>query len=121
MRWPGIEYNEKRINGVHNAIVDIYLHGVRGVSPVRADHGHKQLDPDKADKYLAHANAVYAELAAQTPPRTARTWFQSNLKRLGDLIEKATAVRQGRAEQKMTVEGYAEYRRSLDDRFKQYR
>ena len=121
MKWSGSDYNEKRFNGARNMIVDVYLHGVKGVSPVRTGHARDQIDPGEADRLLQKATAVYAELAAQHPPRSARLSHDSHVRQLGDLIEKVTAVRSGAAEQKMTDHDYTEYRRSLENRFERYR
>lgn len=113
--WLGTDYNEKLANSAHSAIVGIYLDGVKGVSPERRGHGWRQISPDKADAYLAHARKILGQLAAQKPPRTVKISHDSRVRTLRDLLDKATAVRGG-APQKMTEADYEELRRSLGGR-----
>lgn len=110
--WQGIDFNERRIHGVHNGLVAIYLHGVIGVSPDRG-HRYKMISPKEADGWLRRASELYADLSVQNPPRGAKSWYSINMKKLGKLIDDATAVREGRSPQKMTQVDYAELHRSL--------
>jgi hypothetical protein len=106
--WQGSIYNEKIVNGVHNGLVGIYLDGVEGVSPNR---GWTMVERANADRILARAQRVYIELADQKPMRSEKSRHENRLKALKDLLDKAVAVREGRAEQKMTAEDYAARRR----------
>ena len=108
--WQGTEANERAIYSVHNGLVSIYLDGVRGVSPERQGHEGKLLSPEEADRILTKARAVYVKLAVQKPPRSVKGWHASKIRELDSLIGKAAAVREGRAEQKMTVADYAALR-----------
>lgn len=111
--WQGTDYNEKLFNGVRNALIDVYLWGVEGVSP---DHGysHKRMvTPESADRYIAKARVTYAKLVDQKPPRAVKSWHENKVKELDGLINKAVAVREGRTPQRMTEADYAAYRKSL--------
>jgi len=114
--WQGTIYNERRISGVHNALVSIYLDGVVGVSPVIGEQDWRQIQPDRADTYLKKGKAVLEEVASQKAPPSARSWYKHNVKQLRDLLEKAQAVRDGATPQKMTEESYAELQRSISRR-----
>lgn len=110
--WQGTDYNERRFNSVRNALVDIYLWGVQGVSQ---DYGYGQqrmISPEAADRYINKAREIYVEFVDQKAPRSAKSWLDHKIKELDGLINKAVAVREGRP-QKMQVEEYAEYRKSL--------
>lgn len=109
--WQGTDSNERRIHSVHNALVDIYLWGVQGVSP---DYGyaHKIVSPEVADRHIARARQIYVELVEQKAPPSARAWKDRKIKELDGLIARAAAVREGRP-QKMDAAGYEAYRRSL--------
>lgn len=102
--WQGSIYNDKLENDVHNGLVAIYLDGVDGVSP---DRGWRMISPAEADRILTKAQRNYIALADQKPMRSEKSRHENRLKRVNDLIQKATAVRDGRADQKMTAEDYA--------------
>ena len=108
--WKGTDYNEKIFNSVRNALVGIYLDGVKGVSP---DRGRQMISPEEADRYIAKARRVYVELVEQKPPRSAKAFYDHKIKELDDLIEKAVAVREGQRDQKMTEADYAANRKAL--------
>jgi hypothetical protein len=111
--WQGIDFNERLYNGVHNALVDVYLWGVKGVSPERG-YTWKMVPPDDADRYIAKARIAYAKLVDQKPPRgRAKSWHDRHVNDLNGLINKAVAVREGTTPQKMTEADYAAYRKSL--------
>ena len=101
--WQGTEYNERLFNGVRNALVGIYLDGVKGISP---DRGHHQVPIDKADAYIEKARAVFAKLVMQIAPRAVKGRHSHQVDELSRLINKAVAVRNG-APQKMTASDYA--------------
>jgi hypothetical protein len=111
--WQGTNYNEWRINAVHNALVSIYLDGVAGVSPVIGEQGWRQIQPEKADTYLEKGRSALDELTSQKAPPSVKSWYSHNVRQLRDLLEKAQAVRDGIMPQKMTAESYAELQRSL--------
>ncbi len=111
--WQGTDYNERRINSVRNGLVGIYLDGVRGVSPARKGQERRLIGPEEADRFIAKARVIYAELVDQKPPRAVKGWHANKVKELDGLIEKAVAVREGRTEQKMTDADYAELRKYL--------
>ena len=111
--WEGTESIERRVGGVNNMLVGIYLDGVAGVSP---NLGRHQVSPDKADAYLRRGREVLAELVAQRAPAAMRGWHQHRIWELRDLLGKAQAVRDGVTPQKMTTESYEELRRSLQSR-----
>jgi hypothetical protein len=114
--WQGTDFNERLVNKVRNALVSIYLDGVVGVSPVIGEYGWKQIPPDKADTYLQNGRDALDELASQKVPPSAKGWLTHKGSQLRDLLEKAQAVRDGAAHQKMTAGDYAELRRSLGRR-----
>jgi hypothetical protein len=114
--WQGINNNERRVNGVHNALVSVYLDGVVGISPVIGGQAWRQIQPEKADAYLEKGRAVLDELTSQKVPAAAKSWYSHSVKQLRDLLEKAQAVREGVTPQKMTEESYAELQRSLSRR-----
>jgi hypothetical protein len=107
--WQGTIYNERLINSVRNGLVAIYLDGVEGVSPDRG--GWAMISASEADRILAKARRAYVDLADQKPMRSVKSWRDRHVKELKDLLDKAVAVREGRAEQKMTAEDYAARRR----------
>ena len=112
--WQGTDYNERRLNSVHNGLVGIYLDGVKGVSPDRGSNtAWKMVPAAEADRIIAKARVIYAELVDQKPPRSAKGWHTSKVNELDGLINKAVAVREGRAEQKMTQADYAKLREYL--------
>lgn len=111
--WKGTEYNERRFNSVRNALVHIYLDGVSGVSTPVPGEERRLIPPEDADRTIARARVVYAELVDQKPPRSAKSWHASKVKELDGMINKAVAVRDGRAAQRMTAADYAELRKSL--------
>jgi hypothetical protein len=111
--WQGTDYNERLINSVHNALVAVYLDGVEGVStPVRGEE-RRLISPADADRYIAKARVVYAKLVDQKPLRSVKSWHDRHVKALDGLINKAVAVREGRAPQKMTETDYAALRKHL--------
>jgi len=110
--WKGTDYNERLFNSVRNMLVAIYLDGVLGVSPDRGET-RRMVPPDDADRYIAKARRVYAELVDQKAPRGVKSWHEHKVKELDGLINKAVAVREGRSAQKMTEADYETYRRSL--------
>jgi len=110
--WLGTDYNEKLFNGVRNMLVEVYLHGVTGVSPDRGED-RKMVPPKDADRYIANARVVYAKLVDQKPPRMVKSRHEHKVSELDQLISKAVAVREGRASQKMTEDDYLAYRKSL--------
>lgn len=110
--WQGTDYNERLFNGVRNALVDVYLWGVKGVS---ADHGYgtqRMVTPEAADRYINKARTVYVNFVDQKAPPSAKTWMSHKIKELDRLIRQAVAVREG-GPQKMTADEYATYRKSL--------
>lgn len=110
--WSGIDYNERVINGVRNALVEIYLHGVVGVSSPVEGHERKLVPVDAADRFLLRGRKALDDLESQKAPASARSWRDHNVGELRRLLEQAQDVRDG-APQNMTAEGYAEYLRSL--------
>lgn len=112
--WQGTDYNEKRFNSVRNGLVGIWLDGVVGISPDRGNGtARKMVPPNDANRILTKATEVYAFLVGQKPPRQAKAWHEHKVKELDGLIRHATAVRDGRAEQKMTAADYEALRKSL--------
>lgn len=111
--WQGTDYNERLINSVHNALVGIYLDGVRGVSPPVRGEERRLISPEEADRYIAKARVVYAKIVDQKPLRSVKSWHDRKVKQLDDLISKAVAVREGRTPQKMTEKDYEALRKSL--------
>jgi len=109
--WQGTDYNERLFNGARNMLVDVYLWGIKGVSPDRG-YPRKMVSPGDADRYISKARVVYAKLVDQKPPRAVKGWYEHKVKELDGLINKAVAVRDG-APQKMTEADYAAYRKSL--------
>jgi len=111
--WQGTDYNERLFNGVRNMLVAVYLDGVKGVSqPVHGEE-RRLVPPADADRYIAKARVVYAKLVDQKPPRAVKGWLERKVKELDGLINKAVAVREGRAPQKMTEADYGALRKSL--------
>lgn len=110
--WQGTDYNEWLFSSVRNALVDVYLHGVKGVSLDRGEK-HKMVPPEDADRYIAKARVVYAKLVDQKPPRSVKSRHERQVSELNGLINKAVAVREGTTPQKMTEADYAAYRASL--------
>lgn len=113
--WLGTDYNERLFNGVRNMLVEIYLHGVTGVSPDRGEP-RRMVPPTDTDRYIAKARTVYVKLVEQKPPHSAKSWHEHKVNELDKLINKAVAVREGRASQKMTKDDYAALRKSLGSR-----
>jgi len=109
--WQGTDYNERRFNSVRNALVDIYLWGVQGVSPDQG-YPHKMITPEAADRYINKAREIYVDFVEQKAPRAVKSRHEHKIKELDGLIHKAVAVREG-ATQKMTPDEYAGYRKSL--------
>jgi hypothetical protein len=110
--WQGTDYNERLLNKVRNGLVDVYLWGVKGVSPDRGAP-HKMVPAAEADAIINMARFNYAKLVDQKPPRSVKAWHERKLNELDGLIDKAVAVRDGKTSQKMTEAGYAAYRKSL--------
>ena len=108
--WQGTDYNERLINSVRNALVSIYLDGVKGVSPPVTGEERRLLSSADADRYIAKARVVYAKLVDQKPLRSVKAWLDRHVKELDSLITKAVAVRDGRTPQKMTAADYAALR-----------
>jgi len=111
--WNGIDYNEKLFNGVRNGLVDVYLWGVRGVSPTHGYPATRQLSAAQADAIISKGRALYAKFVAQEPPRSAKAWHDRHVAELDRLISKAVAVRDG-GPQKMQASEWADYRKSLN-------
>ena len=112
--WKGTDYNERIFNRVRNGLVAIYLDGVKGVSPDRGSNtAWKMVPPEEADRIIAKARLIYAELVEQKAPRAVKSWLDRKVKELDGLINKAAAIREGRAEQKATAEDYAALRKWL--------
>jgi hypothetical protein len=111
--WLGTDYNERLFNGVRNMLVEVYLHGVTGVSPDRGEP-RRMVPAADADRYIAKARVTYAKLVDQKAPRgvTSRN-HDRRVDELDKLITKAVAVREGRSPQKMTPADYTAYRKSL--------
>jgi hypothetical protein len=110
--WQGTDSNERAFNGVRNALVDIYLWGVKGVSE---DHGYgeqRMVSPEAADRYINKARTLYVNFVEQKAPASAKAFHSHKIKELDGLIRKAVAVREG-GQQKMTADEYAAYRKSL--------
>lgn len=113
--WQGTDYNERLFNGVRNALVAIYLDGVKGVSPDRG-YEWKMVSPEEADRYIAKARMVYVKLVDQKAPRASKGWLDRKIKELDGLITKAVAVREGRSPQKMTTADYEALQKHLGRR-----
>lgn len=110
--FAGIDANERAFHGVHNALVGIFLDGVKGVSP---DLGHYQPTPEQADATLERARRLLADFESQTriPRGRAQRWMQNKIDELRRHIEKAEAVRSGESAQQMTPEDYENLRKHL--------
>jgi len=112
--WQGTDYNERRFNTVRNGLVAIYLDGVKGVSPERGGNtAWKMVPPEEADRIIAKARVIYAEFVGQKASPSVKGWLDHKIKELDGLIRKAAAVREGRAEQKMTADDYVALRKSF--------
>jgi len=110
--FAGIDANDRAFHGVHNALVGIFLDGVKGVSP---DLGHYQPTPEQADATLERARRLLADFESQTriPRGRAQRWMENKIDQLRRYIEKAEAVRSGERPQQMTPEDYENLRKHL--------
>jgi len=112
--WQGTDYIEKRLHSVRNALVAVYLNGVRGISDGDVPWARSQVSKDEADRIIGKASDVLAWMKSQKRAPTAHTrhWMQHHTADLGRLLSQVEAVRAGSAP-KTTRKSHNEYLQSL--------
>ena len=110
--WQGTDAIERQVYSVRNALVDIYLSGVRGISPPVPGHEYKLVPREAAEGYLEKGRKVvrWMEDQRRGPTAKARRYMEHQLAEIRRLLADAERVFAG-GRQKMTAEDY----RKLDD------
>jgi hypothetical protein len=112
--WAGTDAIERQFYSVRNALVDIYLSGVKGISTPVPGHEYKLVPREAAEGYLEKGRKVlrWMEDQRRGPTTKARRYMENSLTELRRLLGQAEAVYRG-GRPKMTAEDYRKYRESL--------
>lgn len=113
-QWAGTDTIERQFYSVRNALVSVYLDGVRGISTPVPGHENKLVPREAADGYLEKGRKVlrWMEDQRRGPTAKARRYMEHQIAELRRLLTNAERVYAG-GRQKMSADDYRKYRESL--------